>query len=333
MFFSMLLLVAGLVGHPHAGTGASAPTAAPSAGIITLKAARAQGPGATVTVRGVVLNGPELGGLRFIQDAENGLALYSLPSRIEGFDDLRAGDSIQASGQLKNYQGLLEMDPVTAVQKITGNRTLRAIKVPATALTSAFAEANEGRLLEITGVSRLTSATGTAATSLSANTNYLIDGQANAPIRINVASNGTNGLVNATVPQNERFDVRGIMGQYSPSGTGGYQLLPRLVTDLVRGGGLPRVVGEPVPVSITPQGFTLEFSTIYPGDTRVAYGISATALAETRVDADMVTQHRIVLTDLDPGTTYYVQVSSRNAAGTATAPPVPIITGGKKKRQ
>jgi hypothetical protein len=280
----------------------------------------------------VVLNGPELGGLRFVQDGEAGLALYSLPSRIEGFDDLRAGDSIQAMGQLKNYQGLLEMDPVTAVQRISGGRTQRAVKVPASALTSAFVEANEGRLVEITGVARLTTTAGTPATSLSANTNYLLDGQQGALVRINLASTGPNGLVSASVPQNERFDVRGVLSQYSPSGTGGYQLLPRQVTDLVRGGGLARIVGEPVPVSITPQGFTLEFSTIYPGDTRVQYGPSARELAETRVDANMTTQHRIVLDEMEPGTTYYVQVSSRNASGTATAPPVPIITGGKKKK-
>ena len=328
MTISVLSLLAAFLGPP-----AHKPAKpAPAAGIITLKAARAQGAGATVTVRGVVLNGPELGGLRFVQDGEAGLALYSLPSRIEGFDDLRAGDSIQATGKLKNYQGLLEMDPVTAVQRISGGRAQRAIKVPASALSSAFVEANEGRLVEITGVARLTNTAGTAATSLAANSNYLLDGQQGALVRINVASTGPNGLVSASVPQNERFDVRGVLSQYAPSGTGGYQLLPRQVTDLVRGGGLPRIVGEPVPVSITPQGFTLEFSTIYPGDTRVQYGPSAKELAETRVDANVVSQHRIVLDELEPGTTYYVKVSSRNAAGTATVPPVPIITGGKKKK-
>lgn len=332
MLFSTLLLVAGLAGQPHPGTGPGSPPKPPVTGVISLKAARAQGPGATVTIRGVVLNGPELGGLRFVQDAETGLALYSLPGRVEGFDDLRAGDSLQATGQLKNYQGLLEMDPVTSVQKISSGRPLRALKVPATALTSAFVEANEGRLVSITGVARLTTTAGTPVTSLAANTNYLIDGQNGGLLRINVASTGPNGLVSASVPQGERFDVRGLMSQYSPSGTGGYQLLPRLVTDLVRGGGLPRITGEPVPVSITSQGFTLEFSTLYPGDTRVKYGPSATQLNESRVDDAITTQHRIVLDELEPGTTYYVQVSSHNAAGTATAPPVPIITGGRKKK-
>ena len=332
MSLSTFLLAAGLAGQPPASPRPHTPPTPRAAGIISLKAARALGPGATVTVRAVVLNGPELGGLRFVQDAEGGLALYSVSSRVEGFEDLRAGDSIQATGQLKNYQGLLEMDPVTTVQRISGGRALRALKVPATAMTSAYAEANEGRLVEITGVARLTSTTGTTATSLAANTNYLLDGQATAPLRINVASTGPNGLVSASVPQGERFDVRGIMSQYAPTGTGGYQLLPRLVTDLVRGGGLARLVGEPVPVSITSQGFTLEFSTIYPGDTRIKYGPSATELTEARTDATLTTQHRIELDGLLPGTTYYVQVSSRNAAGTATAPAVPIITGGKKKK-
>jgi hypothetical protein len=125
--------------------------------------------------------------------------------------------------------------------------------------------------------------------------------------------------------------VRGIMSQYAPSGTGGYQLLPRLATNLVRGGGLARLVGEPVPVSVAAQGFTLEFSIIYPGDTRIEYGSSATEFTESRTDETLTTQHRIVLDGLVPGTTYYVQVSSRNAAGTATAPAVLIITGGKKR--
>jgi hypothetical protein len=62
--------------------------------------------------------------------------------------------------------------------------------VPATAIASAYVEANEGRLVAITGVSRLTSTSGTSVTSLAANTSYLIDGQNNAPLRINVANAG-----------------------------------------------------------------------------------------------------------------------------------------------
>jgi hypothetical protein len=332
MLISTLLLAAGLLTGPEAGHGPGTPKAPPVVGVISLKAARTQGAGATVTVRGLVLNGAELGGLRFVQDGETGLALYALPTRVPGFDELHAGDSVQATGQLKNYNGLLEMDPVLAVHKVTGNRPLRALKVPATALTSAFIEANEGRLLEITGVARLTNPTGTPAATLGANTNYLLNGQSGALLRVTNSSTGPGGLVDAAIPQGELFGVRGLLSQYSPTSTGGYQLLPRLAADLVRGGGLPRITSEPVPVGVTPQSVTIEFTTLYPGDTRIKYGPSATELREARTDETVTTQHRIVLDGLTPGTTYYVQAGSYNAAGTATAPPVPIITGGRKKK-
>ena len=332
MLISTLLLAASLLAGPGAGHGPGTPKAPPVVGVISLKAARTQGAGATVTVRGLVLNGAELGGLRFVQDGESGLALYALPTRVPGFDELHAGDSVQATGKLKNYNGLLEMDPVLSVHKVTGNRPTRALKVPAAAFTSAFVEANEGRLVEITGVTRLTTPTGTPAATLAANSNYLLNGQSDALLRVTASSTGPRGLVDAPVPQGELFDVRGLLSQYSPTGSGGYQLLPRLAADLVRGGGLPTITGEPVPISVTPQSVTIEFTTKYPGDTRIKYGPSATQLLDARTDETVTTQHRVVLDGLAPGTTYYVQASSHNAAGTITSPAVPVITGGRKKK-
>ncbi len=330
MIFATPLLVANLLSALVAGPGPKSDTPPPGAAIQSIKAARALGAGATVTVRAVVLNGPELGGLRYVQDGEAGLALYALPTRVPGFDELRAGDSLQVTGQLKSYNNLLEMDPITAVRKISSGRPVRAVKVPMSSVTTAFVEANEGRLLEITGVSQLTSATGTPAETLTANSNFLLDGDKNALLRITNSSTGPTGLIDLAVPKGETFDVRGILSQFSPSGAGGYQLLPRLASDVVRGGGLPRITGEPVPVGTTPQSFTLEYTTLYPGDTRLKFGPSATELTEQRTVEGFTTQHRITVDGLEPGTTYYVLVSSRNAAGTAASTPVPIITGGKK---
>ncbi len=98
----------------------------------------------------------------------------------------------------------------------------------------------------------------------------------------------------------------------------------------MRGGGRPRITAEPVPVGTTPQRFTLEYTTLYPGDTRLKFGPSATQLTEERVAEGFSTQHRITMEGLEPGTTYYVQVASRDTVGTATAPAVPIITGARK---
>ncbi|WP_460582075.1 hypothetical protein [Hymenobacter arcticus] len=329
MIFATPLVVATLLSS-LAGPAPKPAATPPVTGVQSIKAARALGAGATVTIRAVVLNGPELGGLRYVQDGEAGLALYALPTRVPGFDELRAGDSLQVTGQLKSYNNLLEMDPIMAVRKISGGHALRSLKVPMADVGSAFVEANEGRLLEITGVSQLTNPTGTPVQTLTANANFLLDGDKNALLRVTNASTGPTGLIDSAVPKGESFDVRGILSQFSPSGTGGYQLLPRLASDIVRGGGVPRITGEPVPVGTTPQSFTLEYTTLYPGDTRLKFGPSATELTQERLVADFTTQHRITVDGLEPGTTYYVLVSSRNAAGTASSTPVPIITGGKK---
>lgn len=325
---SLLLLAGGLAGAPAAAPAFPPPAVPP---VLTVKAARALGPGSTVTVRAVVLNGAEMGNIRYVQDAEAGLALYAQPAKLPGFGELEAGDSIQVTGQLKAYNGLLEMDPVASVHKLATGQRLRALRVPVAEATTAFAEANESRLVEITGVTRLLTPAATPAGALLGNANYLLDGTAGALMRVGSASTGPNGLVGTTPPTAEPFDVRGVMSQYAPGGTDGYQLLPRLATDFVRGGGRPRLTEEPVPVNVGPTGFTVVYSTLNPGDTRVRYGLDAKQLKETRVDPAQTTRHSLTLDDLIPGTTYYVEVGSRNAAGTETAAPVPFITGSGKR--
>ena len=312
-----------------ASAGPPAGIAAPP--VLTVKAARALGPGSTVTVRAVVLNGGELGNIRYIQDGEAGLALYAQPAKLPGYGELRAGDSIQVTGQLKAYNGLLEMDPVASFHKMAAGVRLRAVRVPVAQATTAFIEANESRLLEITGVNQLATPSGATASNLAGNANYLLNGLPGTLVRVGAASTGPDGLVDVALPTTEPFDVRGVLSQYAPGGTGGYQLLPRLATDLVRGGGLPRLTEEPVPVDVNPTSFTVVYSTLNAGDTRVRYGLDAKQLREIRTDATLTTHHSLTLSDLIPGTTYYVEVSSRNAAGTETAAPVPFITGSGKR--
>ena len=51
------------------------------------------------------------------------------------------------------------------------------------------------------------------------------------------------------------------------------------------------------------------------------------------MNAALTTRHGLTLNNLTPGTTYYVEVSSRNTTGTETAAPVPFITpSGKRGR-
>ena len=106
---------------------------------VTIAAARAAGVGATVTVRGVVTNGPELGIIRYLQDGTAGLAAYS--TTAAGFEALVPGDSIQISGTLKNFSGILEIDPVSAVSVLDRNRAIR----PAATVSAANLATEIGR--------------------------------------------------------------------------------------------------------------------------------------------------------------------------------------------
>ncbi|MBT9392588.1 hypothetical protein KLP40_05370 [Hymenobacter sp. NST-14] len=305
----------------------AAPAAPAPAPGTTITAARLAGPGMSVTVRGVVTNGPELGQLRFVQDQQAGLAVFSTTNA-----DLHAlvpGDSVLLTGTLKDYKGLLEMDPVASVVKLGAGRRVVPLEVAAADLSSAFVEANEGRLLRIKGLSRLTTTGGGAVEKLAGNANYLLDGQPATPIRINVASTGERGIVDKTAPAGS-FDLVGSLSQFTQSGTGGYQLLPRTFADFVVAGGLPVVKGEPIPTNIYRNGFTVMFQTVNPGTAKVEYGLTS-ELGQVVSLPEMATSHRVELENLEPNTTYYVRVSATNAAGTSSSAAVPILTDNKKR--
>lgn len=326
---SLLLFTGLLAGFPDAAPTPPGPPASPGP-VLTIKAARALPPGSTVTIRAVVINGTEMGNIRYVQDADSGLALYAQPAKLAGYAELHTGDSIQVTGQLKVYNGLTEMDPITSFHKLASGVRVHALQVPIERVSEAFVEANESRLLEITGVTRLTTPTGSVASALAGNSNYLLNGEKGSLVRIAAASTGPEGLVDSSLPT-ESFDVRGVLSQFAPGGVGGYQLLPRLATDMVRGGGLPRITEEPVPVNVTGTSFTVVFSTLNPGDTRVRYGLDPKQLKDSQTDPALTTRHSLPIANLIPGTTYYVEVSSRNAVGTEISPAVPFITGSSKR--
>ena len=79
-----------------------------------IAAARAMPVGSTVTIRGVVTNGAELGVIRYIQDATAGIAAYSF-----SMSDVARFDSVVVTGVIKNYNQLLELDPVTSFEVIS----------------------------------------------------------------------------------------------------------------------------------------------------------------------------------------------------------------------
>ena len=64
--------------------------------LITIAEARASAEGTTVTVRGIVVNGSELGPIRYMQDETGAIAAYDFAATA----DVVAGDSIEVTGVL-----------------------------------------------------------------------------------------------------------------------------------------------------------------------------------------------------------------------------------------
>jgi len=74
--------------------------------------------GQTITVSGIVTNGPELGVIRYMQDGTGGIAAYG-----SALTSVQTGDSITVTGTLKAYNNLLEIDPISSVKILSsGNQ-------------------------------------------------------------------------------------------------------------------------------------------------------------------------------------------------------------------
>ncbi|WP_201980287.1 phospholipase D-like domain-containing protein [Hymenobacter rubidus] len=312
---------------------------------ITIAAARAQQPttnataGATVTVRGIATNGAELGPIRYFQDGTAGIAAYggsagTSPAVAAALNTVQPGDSILVTGQLKQFYGFLEIDPLTSVTVLAGNRPVVPVSFPAGSITPAFAEQYEGQLVRINGITSINTSTGAPVTAFaSVSAGYRINNNAATPLYINAASTGPYGLIGKPAPTG-LYDAIGLISQHMTSNTGtvnqttGYQLLPRLYADFIQGL-TPNLIGTPTTSNITTAGFTVDYLTQNAGTTKVYFSTSPNlprASTDSVFSTGSVTTHSIALTGLRPATVYYVQAISVNSVGRSQSRVVPMIT-------
>ncbi|MCK4745453.1 MAG: hypothetical protein KAT15_00380, partial [Bacteroidales bacterium] len=161
--------------------------------------------GETVTVTGIVTSGSELGLIRYMQDATGGIAVYS--SEMEG---VNRGDSITVTGVLKEYNTLLEIDPVTSVEVTSsGNELPEAVVLT----PNGLAEQYEGMLVRINNVDF--DASGTFERK---SYTFTADGE-NGQIYINSSSSP---LIGTVIPTGS-ISLLGPLGAYGDI----YQVLPR----------------------------------------------------------------------------------------------------------
>lgn len=273
---------------------------------ISILEARTLGVGSTVTIKGIITNGSELGPIRYIQDGTAATALY-YPSIT---NNLLRGDSVQVTGTLVDFNGLLEMNPISANSLLnSGNASPNPIVLSPTQMS----EEHESKLTRINGVTfALGGGTFTGGQS------YTFTNMQGESATIFVR-NG-HPLVGQTIPISA-VDLIGLTSQYQSI----YQLLLRDANDIIPTASIN--ITSPVSVSnLSENGFTLSWETDIAGSTEIAFGLT-TSLELGTVDLNNnSTSHSTDLTNLEPGMIYYCQAFSVAGADTAFSAITPFGT-------
>lgn len=188
-----------------------------SAQLISINDARNAGVGQTVTVTGVVTNGSELGGIRYLQDGTGGIAAFG-----GSVSTIYRYDSITVTGPLTEFNGLLEIGTgqsggnPTYVKHGVAVVTPQPLIVPITAVNESI----EGQLITISNVTFTT--TGNFG---SGNTTVQVT---NGSQQLDVRINGTTNITGTAIPTGV-VSITGLVGQFGAN----YQIIPRDLNDIV----------------------------------------------------------------------------------------------------
>jgi phosphatidylserine/phosphatidylglycerophosphate/cardiolipin synthase-like enzyme len=258
--------------------------------------ARAMGAGSKVTVSGIITSGDELGIIRFMQDHTAGMALYS-----PDLSGLVRGDSVTVVGTLKDFNSLLEMDPIENVTLHSSGNTLPA---PVKLTPGAFEEKYEGLLVQVEEATL-------AASGVFQRDAYIFSaGGETGQLYIN---DPYSPLIGTPIP-NGPVNLTGPLGAYQ----GTYQLLPRDQDDLVVFSSI-QFTSVPLVSQLSTTGFTLGWTTDVEGSTEAWVGLSPDLeLAPIKVDG-VRSQHQIEITGRSPAELLYIQPFSVHEGDTARA--------------
>ncbi len=271
----------------------------------TIVAARAATVGSPVTFKGIVINGSELGNIRYMQDATAGISIYG--TNLSG---VNRGDSIIVNGTLTCYNALLEVTPVT----FTVLGTNRPLPTPMVIAANGVNEPKEGELVQINNA---TFAAGGG--NFAGNTNYTVTAAGQVGL-VRVATTST--LVGTIIP-NTPVNLVGIASQFCSTSctcTSGYQFILRDGNDIVNNSSIYLTV-QPTISNMTTLSFDLTWGTNIAGsNSYIKYSKDQTlATGSSTVSATSAITHLGSIAGLTPATIYYAKVYSINGADTASS--------------
>ena len=262
--------------------------------------------GQTVTVVGVVTSDDNLGSVRYLQDASAGIAIY--PGQDWSSWDMtpQIGDSLAVTGEITEYNGLLEVGPNLDAVEFFG---AGALPDPQVITPAQLGESLEGQLVQINGVTFPL-----AGTFIVGNNTYdFSSGGENGVIYVRTS----NTLVGAELTGCE-VNMIGIVSQFSFDGTDGYQILPRGPVDLIPASDL--CFTSPVSqTNLETTGFRLSWTTDLACDGTVEYGLTEALGSVASAVQNNTPSHFVNLEELEPGTIYYARAVCTTADGTTVS--------------
>ena len=261
---------------------------------IDIADARTMSIGETVTIEGIATNGEELSIIRYIQDATAGIAVFPGTGSTGNFpDDVKRGDRVRVTGPLKEFNGLLEVDPVMSYTVISSNNPLPD---PLIGTPNDLNEENEGKLMTIEDVEFVNQGGVFGVGTLSFSSN----GESS---QIFVRSG--HSLIGTEIPL-ASVNLTGLCSEFN----GAYQLILRDINDIEVASDFFINV-SPTQSDLTTEGFTVKWETNVPGSSNIRYGLTS-SLDEVINLTGSTTNHSVVLTGLEPGEFYYVQAFSND---------------------
>lgn len=267
--------------------------------------------GTVVTVKGIVTNGAELGVIRYFQDNTAGIAAYG--SLVNG---VNRGDSVTITGTLKNYNQLLELDPVSSVIIRSSGNPLPA---PIVLTPVQIAEPYEGMLVQVNNVLFTD-----AGTTFAGNKKYQFT--YNDEIGYIYVKTSQTDIVGQPIPSGP-VSITAECSQFDYSSpTAGYQLLPRTISDIEMMSSiyLTSILNN---TSFTQTTLDFNWSTNITGTTEMYYGLSEEAVKTNLVSGTGgSTYHEISISGVNSGQIIWAQAFSVNGSDTAFSGVTPFAT-------
>ena len=181
--------------------------------------------GYTVRFKGLVTRA--LGRVSMIQDELFGIATFDLSGdyfTAIGDGSITQGDSLQIFGTLSEFNGLRQISVITGYEVLSRNNEM---PTPQEVSLADIDEDFESEIIKVTGLS-----VNTSDVFFQNSTTYelSIDEITDTTVALRIQSTSDTELGGVEIPS--EFEFVGVVGQFSPTGNDGYQLVPVNVSDI-----------------------------------------------------------------------------------------------------